>query len=171
MAPISDIQRQTFTEIYETYSGKLYGVCRHYVRDHELALDLLHDSFIVIFSSLDQLRERSKMEAWMCAIVRNIALKHLRKSQMMPEISLEDIAEPGLEESHLHFSEIPLDQLLKVVDDLPEQYGKVFRLSVLDGLSHKEIGEMLGISETTSRTQLSRARIWLQNKIKEIENV
>ena len=123
MAPISDIQRQTFTEIYETYSGKLYGVCRHYVRDHELALDLLHDSFIVIFSSLDQLRERSKMEAWMCAIVRNIALKHLRKSQMMPEISLEDITEPGLEESHMHFSEIPLDQLLKVVDDLPEQYG------------------------------------------------
>ena len=165
MAPISDIQRQTFTEIYETYSGKLYGVCRHYVRDHELALDLLHDSFIVIFSSLDQLRERSKMEAWMCAIVRNIALKHLRKSQMMPEISLEDIAEPGLEESHMHFSEIPLDQLLKVVDDLPEQYGKVFRLSVLDGLSHKEIGEMLGIAPHSSSSNLTRAKQLLRKAV------
>ena len=77
MAPISDIERQVFTDIYETYSGKLYGVCLHYVHDHAVAEDLLHDSFIVIFSSIGSLRDSSRLEPWMCSIVRNIALKHL----------------------------------------------------------------------------------------------
>ena len=165
MAPISDIQRQTFTDIYRTYFGKLYGVCLHYVHDHDIASDLLHDSFIVIFSSLDQLRDHSKLEPWMCSIVRNIALKHLRDSQRMPETSLESIQEPVFEETSVHVSEIPLDELLKVIDDLPEQYGRVFRLSVLDGLSHKEIGEIMGIAAHSSSSNLARAKQMLRKVV------
>ena len=165
MAPISDIQRQTFTDIYRTYFGKLYGVCLHYVHDHDIASDLLHDSFIVIFSSLDQLRDHSKLEPWMCSIVRNIALKHLRDSQRMPETSLETIPEPVFEETSVHVSEIPLAELLKVIDDLPEQYGKVFRLSVLDGLSHKEIGEIMGIAAHSSSSNLARAKQMLRKVV------
>lgn len=165
MAPISDIQRETFTEIYNTYSGKLYGVCLHYVRDHDIACDLLHDSFVVIFSALNQLRDQSRLEAWMCSIVRNIALKHLRKCQKMPEISLDDINEPCIEETGMNVSEITLDELLKVVDDLPEQYGKVFRLSVLDGLSHNEIAEVLGIAPHSSSSNLSRAKQLLRKAV------
>ena len=165
MAPISDIQRQTFADIYRTYFGKLYGVCLHYVHDHELASDLLHDSFIVIFSSLDQLRDHSKLEPWMCSIVRNIALKHLRDSQRMPETSLESIQEPVFEDTSVHVSEIPLDELLKVIDDLPEQYGRVFRLSVLDGLSHKEISEIMGIAAHSSSSNLARAKQMLRKVV------
>ena len=99
MAPISDIERQVFTDIYKTYSGKLYGVCLHYVHDHETASDLLHDSFIVIFSSLDQLRDHSRLVPWMCSIVRNIALKHLKNTQKMPETGLENIPEPKFEDN------------------------------------------------------------------------
>ena len=165
MAPISDIQRQTYTDIYKTYSGKLYGVCLHYVHDPDIASDLLHDSFIVIFSSLDQLRDSSRLEPWMCSIVRNIALKHLRDSQRMPETSLESIPEPVFEETSVHVSEIPLTELLKVIDDLPEQYGKVFRLSVLDGLSHKEIGEIMGIAAHSSSSNLARAKKMLRKVV------
>ncbi len=95
MAPISDIERQVYTDIYQTYSGKLYGVCLHYVNDRETAEDLLHDSFIVIFSSLDSLRDSSRLEAWMCSIVRNIACQYLKKAQRMTETSIEDIPKSG----------------------------------------------------------------------------
>lgn len=165
MAPISDIQRQTYTELYRAYSGRLYGVCLHYVHDHDLANDLLHDSFIVIFSSLDQLRDSTKLEPWMRSIVRNIALKHIRRTQMMPESSIENIPEPAFEETSSHVSEIPLDDLLKVIDELPEQYGKVFRLSILDGLSHKEIGEIMGIAPHSSSSNLARAKQMLRKII------
>ena len=165
MAPISDIQRQTYTELYRTYSGRLFGVCLHYVHDHDIASDLLHDSFIVIFSSLDQLRDSTKLEPWMRSIVRNIALKHIRRTQMMPESSIENIPEPAFEETTAHVSEIPLDDLLKVIDELPEQYGKVFRLSVLDGLSHKEIGEIMGIAPHSSSSNLARAKQMLRKII------
>ncbi len=165
MAPISDIERQKFTEIYETYSGKLYGVCLHYVHSPATAEDLLHDSFIVIFSSLENLRDHSRLEPWMYSIVRNIAYKHLRSSGRMPQDNIEDIPEPVMEDTTVHFSEIPLDELLKAVDSLPEQYGKVFRLSVLDGLSHKEIGEILGIAPHSSSSNLARAKKMLRDII------
>ena len=162
MAPISDIERQVFTDIYQTYSGKLYGVCLRYVNDRGTAEDLLHDSFIVIFSSLDTLRDPSKLEPWMSSIVRNIAFQHLKKTRQMPQTSLESIPEPVMEENTAHYSEIPLDKLLEAVDKLPEQYGNVFRLSVLEGLSHKEIGAILGIAPHSSSSNLARAKQMLR---------
>ena len=162
MAPISDIERQVYTDIYQTYSGKLYGVCLRYVNDRETAEDLLHDSFIVIFSRLNTLRDPSKLESWMSSIVRNIAFQHLKKTQQMPQTTLEDIPEPVMEENTAHFTEIPLDQLLEIVDRLPEQYGNVFRLSVLEGLSHKEIGAILGIAPHSSSSNLARAKQMLR---------
>lgn len=162
MAPISDIERQVYTDIYQTYSGKLYGVCLRYVNDRETAEDLLHDSFIVIFSRLDTLRDPSKLEQWMSSIVRNIAFQHLKKTQQMPETSLESIPEPIMEENTVHFTEIPLEKLLEAVDKLPEQYGNVFRLSVLEGLSHKEIGAILGIAPHSSSSNLARAKQMLR---------
>lgn len=165
MAPISDIERQVFTDIYETYSGKLYGVCLHYVHDHAVAEDLLHDSFIVIFSSLGSLRDSTRLEPWMRSIVRNIALKHLREVQKMPGTSIDNISEPPFDDNVVNITEIPLDELLKVIDDLPEQYGNVFRLSVLEGLSHKEIGAILGIAPHSSSSNLARAKQLLRSII------
>lgn len=162
MAPISEIERQVYTDIYQTYSGKLYGVCLRYVNDRDTAEDLLHDSFIVIFSRLDTLRDPSKLEQWMSSIVRNIAFQHLKKTQQMPETSLGSIPEPIMEENTVHFTDIPLDKLLDVVDKLPEQYGNVFRLSVLEGLSHKEIGAILGIAPHSSSSNLARAKQMLR---------
>ena len=161
------VDQHIFEDIYRQYSGKLYGVCLHYVQDKETANDLLHDSFIIIFSSLDQVKDMSKLESWMKTIVKNIALNHLRSRNRVQNISIDEISEPVYEmeiEENPH-PEITFDQILPLVDALPERYGKVFRLSVLEGLSHDEIGVLLGIGAHSSSSNLSRAKALLRKAI------
>ena len=79
MAPISDIERQAYSNIYERYSQRLLGICLGYVHDIDVAKDILHDAFIIIFSRIGTLREPEKIEQWMCAIARNLSLKHIEK--------------------------------------------------------------------------------------------
>ena len=150
--------------LYRGYSGKLMGICRHYVDSQEVAEDLLHDAFVVILSSIGQLRNPEKLEAWMSVIVKNLAIDYLKESQHFthPEedIDIEDVPEETL------YPVPPYDDLLELIDRLPEQYGKVFRLSVLEGLSHKEIGALLHIGEKSSSSNLFRARQVLQKELK-----
>lgn len=150
--------------LYRDYSGKLMGICRHYVDSQEVAEDLLHDAFVVILSSLGQLRNPEKLEAWMGVIVKNLAIDYLKESQHFthPEedIDIEDVPEETM------YPVPPYDDLLALIDRLPKQYGKVFRLSVLEGLSHKEIGALLHIGEKSSSSNLFRARQVLQKELK-----
>lgn len=166
MAPISDIERQVYSNIYERYSQRLLGICLGYVHDIDVAKDILHDAFIIIFSQIGTLREPEKIEQWMCAIARNLSLKHIEKKKRfsgtdvseLKELHEEDAAVTGIEA-------IPFEDLIKAIDELPTQYGKVFRLSVLEGLSHQEIGEMLGIAPHSSSSNLARAKQLLRKII------
>ena len=166
MAPISDIERQVYSNIYERYSQRLLGICLGYVHDIDVAKDILHDTFIIIFSQIGTLREPEKIEQWMCAIARNLSLKHIEKEKRfsgtdvseLKELHQEDAAVTGIEA-------IPFEDLIKAIDELPTQYGKVFRLSVLEGLSHQEIGEMLGIAPHSSSSNLARAKQLLRKII------
>ena len=166
MAPISDIERQVYSNIYERYSQRLLGICLGYVHDIDVAKDILHDAFIIIFSQIGTLREPEKIEQWMCAIARNLSLKHIEKEKRfsgtdvseLKELHQEDAAVTGIEA-------IPFEDLIKAIDELPTQYGKVFRLSVLEGLSHQEIGEMLGIAPHSSSSNLARAKQLLRKII------
>lgn len=166
MAPISDIERQVYSNIYERYSQRLLGICLGYVHDIDVAKDILHDAFIIIFSQIGTLREPEKIEQWMCAIARNLSLKHIEKEKRfsgtdvseLKELHEEDAAVTGIEA-------IPFEDLIKAIDELPTQYGKVFRLSVLEGLSHQEIGEMLGIAPHSSSSNLARAKQLLRKII------
>ena len=150
--------------LYRGYSGKLMGICRHYVDSQEVAEDLLHDAFVVILSSIGQLRNPEKLEAWMGVIVKNLAIDYLKESQHFthPEedIDIEDVPDETM------YPVPPYDDLVALIDRLPEQYGKVFRLSVLEGLSHKEIGALLHIGEKSSSSNLFRARQVLQKELK-----
>ena len=150
--------------LYRDYSGKLMGICRHYVDSQEVAEDLLHDAFVVILSSLGQLRNPEKLEAWMGVIVKNLAIDYLKESRHFthPEedIDIEDVPEETM------YPVPPYDDLLELIDRLPKQYGKVFRLSVLEGLSHKETGALLHIGEKSSSSNLFRARQVLQKELK-----
>ena len=140
------------------------GICRHYVDSQDVAEDLLHDAFIVILSSISQLKNPDKLDAWMGVIVKNLAIDYLKESQHFthPEedIDIEDVPEEAV------YPVPPYDDLLELIDRLPEQYGKVFRLSVLEGLSHKEIGALLHIGEKSSSSNLFRARQVLQKELK-----
>ena len=166
MAPISDIERQVYSNIYERYSQRLLGICLGYVHDIDVAKDILHDAFIIIFSQIGTLREPEKIEQWMCTIARNLSLKHIEKEKRfsgtdvseLKELHEEDAAVTGIEA-------IPFEDLIKAIDELPTQYGKVFRLSVLEGLSHQEIGEMLGIAPHSSSSNLARAKQLLRKII------
>ena len=150
--------------LYNGYSARMMRICRHYVDSQEVAEDLLHDAFIVILSSIGKLRNPERLEAWMGVIVKNMALDYLKESKhfirQAEDLDIEDVPD------EMQYPVPPYDDLMALIDRLPEQYGKVFRLSVLEGLSHKEIGALLHIGERSSSSNLFRARQFLQKAIK-----
>ena len=152
-------------ELYKTYAPKLRSVCRRYISNEEMVNDALHDAFIVIFTSLDSLRDDSKAEVWMVSIARNIALKCNDHNEISLTISLDEISEvelPPSEEEETNIKGLSLAEVIKLIDKLPEGYKQVFRLSVFEGLTHKEIAAMLGIEPHSSSSQLTRAKQMLR---------
>lgn len=149
--------KEALGELYTTYANRLLGVCRHYIKDDNSAHDILHDAFIIIFMSIQDLKDESKLEGWMITIVRNLSLKYLQNTEKeaIPLSCLNiEIQEAACEEQ----KKIEFGLLLSAIESLPEGNREVFKLSVLEGLSHKEIGEQLGINPHSSSSQLFRAK-------------
>ena len=154
-------------ELYKAYAQRMKGVCRRYVSDEQAVDDVLHDAFVIIFTSFDRLRDNKKAESWMMSITRNVASKykdHLNSLSIVPLEDAELLAAPN-EESNV--KGVPLEEVLKLIDKLPEGYGQVFRLSVFEGLSHKEIAAMLGIEPHSSSSQLARAKKMLRKMMQQ----
>ena len=158
-------EREALHLLYEQYRPRLLNICRQYVKDNNVAEDLLHDAFVIILTSLNQLRDADKLESWMTSIVRNVGFhyrKHLNKEQAVlqqmanePHIAAETTVMPDY------------GQLQALVSQLPKGYQQIFRLSVFEGLSHQEISQLLGISPHSSSSQLSHAKRMLQTLIKQ----
>ncbi len=145
-------------ELYKAYAQRMRGVCRRYVSDEQAVDDVLHDAFVIIFTSFDRLRDNRKAESWMMSITRNVASKykdHLKSLSFVPLDETESQVTPSEE---ITVKGVPLEEVLKLIDKLPEGYGRVFRLSVFEGMSHKEIAVMLGIEPHSSSSQLARAK-------------
>ena len=152
-------------ELYKAYAQRMRGVCRRYVSDEEAVSDVLHDAFVIIFTSFDRLRDAKKAESWMMMITRNVASKYKDHLEVLPVVPLDDVAESDLLAADDEIQDVrglPLEEVLKLIDKLPEGCGKVFRLSVFKGLSHKEIAAMLGIEPHSSSSQLARAKKMLR---------
>ena len=142
-----------------------------YIGDRDAAADILQDGFITLFTRLESYKGEGSFEGWARRIFVTTALMSLRKKDAL-KMSEELETVRGMKADLPSQGEnIGYKELMKLVMTLPPGFRTVFNMYAIEGYTHKEIGEALGISETTSRTQLSRARIWLQNKIKEIENV
>ena len=149
----------------------MFPICIRYIGDRDQAADVLQDGFITLFTKLKDYKGEGSFEGWARRVFVTTALMSLRKKDAL-KMSEELDAVRGMKaETVSQTQNIGYKELMKVVTSLPPGFRTVFNMYAIEGYSHKEIGEMLGISETTSRTQLSRARIWLQNKIKERENV
>lgn len=155
-----DIKAQS--EVYQLFAGKMFALCLKYSRNRQEAEDNLQEAFITIFDKIDQYNNKGSFEGWMKRIVINTALQTYRQKSVLSlvETNLPDEVEVEVDET-----DISLDYLLKIIQELPERYRMVFNLYVLDGFSHKEISEMLGIAEGTSKSNLSRARLILKDKI------
>jgi RNA polymerase sigma-70 factor (ECF subfamily) len=149
----------------------MMGICYRYTGDRQVSEDLLHDGFIKIFESIHtfQYRGNGSLKAWMCRVFANTALEYLRKNSLREPVPLDEIEEPATF-SEKDFEIIPVEILMRFVTELPEGYRTVFNLHILEELSHKEIAAMLHINESSSRSQLARAKAILSRKVKTFIN-
>jgi RNA polymerase sigma-70 factor (ECF subfamily) len=159
---------QAQRHIYEAYSGRMYALCRRYVKDKMEAEDVLVVAFTKVLDRIDQYKGDGSFEGWIRKVMVNESLSYLRRNKnMYLEMDIEAAdREPDYERLD---SKLEADDLLKLIEALPTGYRIVFNLYAIDGYSHKEIAEQLGISENTSKSQLSRARALLQKNLVEME--
>ena len=152
--------------LFDSLSKKMFPLCIRYMGDRDAAEDVLQEGFISLFSKLDSYSGEGSFEGWARKVFVNTALMTLRRNDVMKQTEDIEIARnvTGNETSALQ--NMSYKELLDVVAELPPGFRTVFNLFLVEGYSHKEISEILGISEATSRSQLQRARVMLQNKIK-----
>lgn len=153
--------------LYQRYATILFGICLKYSPHRAEAEDSLQDAFITIFNRIEQYEGKGSFEGWMKRITVNTVLQKYRKKRLFDIPNEEKIEEAEVE---VEQESIPLDYLLKIIQELPDRYRLVFNLYVLDQYSHKEIAEMLGISDGTSKSNLARARMILKTKIEAFRN-
>lgn len=153
--------RNAQRQLYDLYSSKMYAICYRYVRHAMEAEDVLVMAFTKIFDRIEQFKGEGSFEGWIRRVMVNEALTHLRKSRAMyVETELEQAdREPDYDRLSDH---LEAEDLHKMIQELPPGYRVVFNMYAIDGYSHKEIAEQLGITENTSKSQLSRARTYLQ---------
>ena len=154
--------RKAQSEIYLLYAGKLFALCLKYSRNHQEAQDNLQNGFITIFEKVEQFNFKGSFEGWLKRIIINTTLQTYREKNVLNLVT-EEI--PEKVEIEMDEEQVSLDFLLKLIQELPNRYRLVFNLYVLDGYSHREIATMLSISEGTSKSNLSRARVILRDKI------
>ena len=159
-----------FKILYEQYYGKMLNVCKRYARNHEEAKDVLQEGFIKVFKNLDKYDYKGSLEGWIRRIVVNNAINQYKQDtkSLTKYFDHEDLVNysPTALEDEIESIQIEPEQLLELVQELPPAYKVVFNLFVMEGYSHKAIAEMLHINEGTSRSNLAKARLKLQEKIK-----
>ncbi len=154
-------------QIYDTYAGYLTGVCARYVSDDDSLRDILQESFIRIFNSLDKFTYRGigSLKAWLTKIAVNLSLKFIRDTCRISFVSIDDIeTEIPTEED---INEISEKDIINLIRELPPGYRMILNLFVFEEKSHKEIAKLLNIKESTSASQFHRAKALLARKIKE----
>ena len=151
--------------LYQKFSPKMYGVCLRYAGKAEDAQDILQDGFVKIFKNLHMYRGDGSFEGWIRRIFVNTAIEHYRRQVNLYPVT--ENHENLLETKEVSaFDSLSVKDLMKIIQQLSPGYRTVFNLYVVEGYSHKEIAEMIGISEGTSKSQLARAKGVLQNIIK-----
>lgn len=150
------------------YYGKMMGVCLRYSGNYEEARDILNEAYIKVFNNLASYLPHHSLESWIRRIMINTAIDHFRKNKKYQHTTDIETAHSLHEESNFNIlGQISAEEIILMVQQLSPAYRAVFNMYVLDGLSHKEIGEMLGISVGTSKSNLSKAKANLQEMIRE----
>jgi len=151
-------------ELYEMFKSKMFGICLRYTGNYSDAEDVLQEGFLKVFEKINQYGFKGAFEGWIRKIMVNTALEKYRMHYQMVSV-YDNMAEIEPQQGLDLTPEVEVNELIQIVQELSPKYRIVFNLYALEGYSHKEIGEMLQISEGTSKSNLSRARAILQEKV------
>ncbi len=165
---LSDIVKQCIEnqpkaqkQLFDILSPKMYAICLRYAKSNDEAKDILQEGFIKMFKYLGQFEGKGSFEGWVKRIFINTSIESYRKAQKEATTNSLDTAENQPFESHI-ISNLKVDDLMKIIQKLPQGYRTVFNLFVIEGYGHEEIAKMLNVSENTSKSQLFKARQHLQ---------
>ncbi len=156
--------------LFNMYAGKMMAVCNRYANDAMEAEDMMQEGFIRVYMYMHQFKFEGSFEGWMRRIMVNVALKILRKKRL-DFYEINDKAANAPRMDNYAFSNLGEADLMKLIQELPSGYRTVFNLNVIEGFSHDEIGKMLNIESSTSRSQLVKARKLLQAKIEKLHKI
>ncbi len=154
-------ERWAQKQLYETYYGKLLGVCLRYSNNSEDARDILNEGYVKVFRYLERYKVGTSLECWMRRIMINTSIDYYRKEMRHRSDDIE-AAQYKIAEDNDVVSNYSAQEILKVIQVLPPAYRAVFNLYAIEGYSHKEVAESLGITESTSRSNLVKARVKLK---------
>ena len=155
--------------LYKRFAAKMLGVCLRYSKDRSEAEDILQEGFIKVFLNMEKYRGEGSLEGWVRRIMVNTALEKFRSNRKLYPVIDVELAVLSPTEGENIFAKFAAMDILKMIQGLPAGYRTVFNLYAIEGYSHEEISGLMGISEGTSKSQLSRARLALKELIKQSE--
>ncbi len=158
-------ERKAQESLYNRYASAMLGVCMRYLGRQDEAEDVMQEAFVRIFEKLDTFRGESGLQTWMTRIMVNFSLNYLRQRKALLALNEEDAPELATMESQQAHQSLDAAVVMAAIGQLPARYRTVLNLFAIEGYSHAEIGQMLGISESTSRSQFTRARQMLDKKL------
>lgn len=156
-------------KLFDTYAGRMMGVCLRYANDRDEAQDVLQMGFIKVFEKLSQFSGKGSLEGWIRRIVVNAALDNIRRNKHTQDDVSMDKVDFMVYDNVNAIDGLAAKDLLKLINNMPDGFKAVFNMYAIEGYTHKEIAEELGISVNTSKSQYSRARTYLQNVLKDLE--
>ncbi|TCZ74520.1 RNA polymerase sigma factor [Flaviaesturariibacter aridisoli] len=157
--------RKLQKELYERFAPKMFGVCLRYAGATEEAEDILQEGFVKVFNKISSFRGEGSFEGWIRRIIVNTAIEHFRRKTYLQPVTERE--EETMESDYLSvLDSLAEKDIIGLVQQLSPGYRSVFNMYVVEGYTHKQIGELLGISEGTSKSQLSRAKAILQDLVR-----
>jgi len=155
--------------LFDRFSSKMLGVCLRYAKDSEQADDILQDGFVKVFTKLKDFKNAGSLEGWIRRVMVNTALDQIRKNgKTLGGVSVDDVQYKIENNDHIA-EQLMAEDLLKLINSMPDGYKVVFNMFAIEGYTHNEIADTLGISESTSKSQYSRARAYLRERISEAD--
>jgi RNA polymerase sigma factor (sigma-70 family) len=164
LAQCIDKQPKAQKELFDLLAPKMYAICLRYAQDNDEAKDILQEGFIKVFGNIEKFEHKGSFEGWVKRIFINTSIEFYRRSQRENMVdSIDDVAEQSIDSHTL--SALKAADLMQLINGMPKGYKTVFNLFAIEGFHHDEIAKMLNISENTSKSQLHKARLHLQELV------
>lgn len=156
--------------LFDKFAPKMLSICKRYIPNSEESEDVLQDAFVKVFQKIGDFKQEGSLEGWMRRIVVNTALDAIRKNKKWLGIAQVETVENQVSFDDTSFDNMDVSHLLQMISDMPDGYRVVFNMFAIEGYSHREIADTLGVSENTSKSQYSRARAFLRTQIEQLES-